>query len=423
MEDITIFLFILASHTLAAFPAWRRMRSGKMLTVADFAVISAVLYYDSGIAIELLGLSSQEKFFTSFFSANANVLAQAVILLIALPWLFRLGSIIEKKNTYKRVGQSVETTKISRRTLFYTLVIFFSATTSYIGYITLSQGSAIWEVRAKVSQDLGVMIILLYLPIYFLAFYITKSDSKTKLGLFFCLSLILASILSTGGIGQRTTILIPFLILVIFRNKVSPTKLILFLAIGIISASMLLPIFKGQYSSRNDSTTDLVVQTIQFDISRSNVLISALERTEPMGTSLLPYPLSGYVYSLLFFIPRQIAPFKGQSTAQYFTSDIVGTTLEETNWGFGIGVVEEVLLNVGFWLSFPLLLVYGVVISKLDKLSQRMPSLIVPTRLSALWLCGYNLPSLLLMFGSMALVCLALHYVFGSHKSSEQASI
>lgn len=74
MENIIIFFFILTSHTLAAFPAWRRMRNDEMLTVADFSVISAILYYDSGIAIELLGLSSQEKFFASFFSTNANVL-------------------------------------------------------------------------------------------------------------------------------------------------------------------------------------------------------------------------------------------------------------------------------------------------------------------------------------------------------------
>jgi hypothetical protein len=61
---------------------------------------------------------------------------------------------------------------------------------------------------------------------------------------------------------------------------------------------------------------------------------------------------------------------------------------------------------------------YGFAIYQLDQLSRRFPSLIVPTRLSALWLCGYHLPALLLMFGSMAVVCLLLHYLFASPRKT-----
>lgn len=417
MENTIVYVLILFSHLLAMLPAWKRARCGEMLTVADFSVISVMLYYDTGLTIDYLGFSSKEEYFTPFFNASENVLVQAILLLICIPWLFRLGSVLSKKSTLN-TSQNPSSFLISNKVAFYVLVFLVTISTSIFGYVIFSSGGSLWEVRARISEQLGILVILLYLPIHILAFYVTKPDAKTKAGLIFCFVLVLASILSTSGIGQRTTVLIPILILGVFRSKIAFTKLLLFACAGLIAASSLLPIFKWQYVNTNYSTAEMVVQTVQLDISRSNVLISALEKTESFGTNVMPYPLAGYVYSVLFFVPRFLVPFKGQSTARYFTSNIVGTPVEETNWGFGIGVLEEILLNIGFWLTFPILLVYGFAIYQLDRLSQRLPSLIVPTRLSALWLCGYHLPALLLMFGSMAVVCLLLHYFFASPRET-----
>ncbi len=417
MENTIIFILVMLSHGLAALPAWRRMRDGKTLTTVDFSVISVAFYYDTGLAIDYFGFSGKEEYFTTFFSANENVLIQAALLLISLPWMFRLGAFLNRKASVK-ISELTSPLPISHRIIFYLLVAFITVSTSIFGYMIFSSGGSLWEIRARITEQLGILAILLYLPIHILAFYVTKPEAKTKVGLLFCLLLVLASIVSTSGIGQRTTVLIPILILGIFRNKITVTKLVLFACVGLFAASAVLPIFKWQYANTNYSAGEMLVKTIQFDVSRSNTLISALERTEAIGTRIMPYPLSGYVYSALFFVPRSWVPFKGQPTAQYFTSDIVGTPVDATNWGFGIGVLEEVLLNIGFWFTFPLLLFYGVIISRLDQLSQQFPSLLVPTRLSALWSCGYHLSAILLMFGSMALVCFLLHNIFISSRSS-----
>jgi hypothetical protein len=119
--------------------------------------------------------------------------------------------------------------------------------------------------------------------------------------------------------------------------------------------------------------------------------------------------MSGYAYCALFFVPRSLAPLKGYPTAQYFTGYVVGMATEATDWGFGVGAIEEILLNGGFLLFVPMMLAYGCVMGLLDRLSQQVPSLLVPTRLGAVWLCGYNLSALILLFGTMFIIALALH--------------
>jgi hypothetical protein len=415
MVNATFFFIILISHLLAFLPTWQRIRNSEHLTVVDWSILSVLLYYDTGLGLEAFNLSSTDKYFINFFSASEDTLIQAFTVLFFLPWMFRFPTFMGEKLGYKIPPlKKIDDQKIkkSRRLLFFLATTLLILIPSYIGLTMLQKGGDIWNTRIALSQDLGGLAILLYMPIHLLAFYITKKDSKTTFGVFFCLFLCLASIVSTLAIGQRTTVIIPIIIVLLFRNRLNAFKLISLLLIGIFAASTLLPIFKGQYSNANYSTRELALQTVQFDISRSNALISALERSESLGTRLLPYPMSGYVYSFLFYIPRQIAPFKGQSTAQHFTGDIVGTSVERTNWGFGIGLLEETLLNAGFLFCLPLLLLYGFCFYQMDRLSNQFSSLIVPSRLAALWICGYNLPAIILLFGTMAFICWLLHCIF-----------
>lgn len=410
--NLIIFAIILFSHVMAARPYYLRLREGKMPNTVDFAAISLILYYDIGLAIELLGFTNETEYFTSFFSADEEILIQAFILLVLAPWLFHLGSIIANKRTKINRQEPVMSLSRSRRTIFYLLTIVISLTLAIYGYKQVYQNASVWAGRSEITEAWGPLIIILYLPIHFLAFYVRTSDASKKSGLLFSLGLVLFGILSTFMIGQRTNVLLPILILVLFRKKITLKKVLIFVSIALIGAAALLPIFKWQYTNTNSSLGELVAQTINSDFSRSYVLTAALERTEPLGTKVMPYPLSGYIYSLLFYVPRQIVPFKGWSTAQYFTSNIVRTHVEDTNWGFGVGAIEEILLNIGLLWCIPGLLVYGMCMGTLDRLSGRVPSLVIPTRLAAIWLCGYGLSTLVLMFGTMALVGWVFHHLF-----------
>jgi len=403
---------IITSHTLAAYPFWAKIGKRMLPTTIDFAMVSIFLCYDIGLALESFGYSQGSPFFESLLLGKPSVLIQALIILVLAPWLLRIGSLLINKSSLTQEHASLLKIQNARRPLFYLLAGSLSVLLAGYGYYQFIHSDSIWVSRANMGSTWGPFIIILYLPIYILAFYIKQEDSRTRAGKLFSLFLIIASILSTITIGERTTVLLPFLIIAIFAFKLTPKRIIVYGVIGIVVSSTLLTMFKWQYSDVDYSLNELVMQTIYSDVSRGHILAATLERTESVGTSIMPYPMAGYVYSSLFFMPRQITPFKGYATATYFTSDIVGTQAEDIDWGFGVGAVEEILLNIGFWLCFPALIIYGLLLGILDRVSWRTSSLVVPTRLAGLWLCAHQLPAILLLFGAMALVNLVLHRLF-----------
>lgn len=421
--NLLVVEIILFSHAMAAAPFIKNLIKGKMPNTAHFAVISIILYYDLGLIIETLGLSVGNAYFLPFFDANPWIVFKAVILLILAPWLFIAGSRIKNKEDGQDLTNTYSHLRESRKSIFYILIISISVCLSIVGVNEILNTDNLWSTRAVVTEKWGPYIVFLYLPLHFLAFYTKQSDSNPKLGLIFSWGLLLATVLSTLGIGQRTNLLLPVLILVLFRKKISLQKVGIFLAVALIAASALLPFFKWQKADSQDvsaSLGTLIAETIEVDFYRGGVLVTALEKSELLGTKIMPYPMSGYVYTLLFYIPRNIAPFKGWSTSQTFTSVIDKTPVEETAWAFGVGAIEELLLSIGFIWTIPCLFIYGIGMGMLDKLASRVPSLLIPTRLAAIWVCGYESSTLLLTFGTMAAVSLGLHSLFVGRHSGQK---
>lgn len=411
--ELLIVTPIFLSHAFASIPFWRRLTRLEIPSVADFATLSVILYFDVGLALEVLGVRYESSFFESFYKSINNLLLLEILILIVTPWLFHLGSVIANPKTELQIQEPVNYIRPSRRNIFYLVAILICIPLAVLGYIQITGAKPIWAVRREIGEAWGSSIIILYLPLHILAYYVRQRDSRTKSGYIFTLFLIIVSILSTIQIGQRTTVLLPFLILLLFTLRVNLWRFSMVAIVGVIIASALLPLFKWQYGTRIDITSsELLINTIQNDVSRTAILSTALKLSDSLGTRIMPYPLSGYVYSALFFVPRQVAPFKGDSTAKYFTSYIAGTTVEETSWGFGLGVIEEISLNAGTLFIIPGLIFYGFVMGRLDLFSKKNPSSVVPSRLGALWLCGYHLPAILLLFGSMMLTCRLLSLVF-----------
>jgi len=409
---LTIFLIILFSHIMALRPFIANTQQGKIPNTSHFATLSIILYYDLGLVIEVFEFPDKSGFFTPFFNENDLILFSEFILILIAPWLFHLGANITNKVNSQNSTNYYSRLRNSTKSLFYIIIISISVYYAILGLMEILPNDPIWVVRARIGKKWGALIILLYLPLHFLAFYTRQSDSKAKTGLLFSLGLTVATIFSTIGMGERTNMLLPLLILILFRKNISIFKIVIFLIIGTLAASALLPLFKWQNTDKNSSISELVVETINGDFYRGGVLATTLEKTELVGTNIMPYPMAGYVYSLLYYVPRQIAPFKGWSTSQTFTSDIVRTPVEDTSWGFGVGVIEEILLNVGFLWCIPGLVLYGMGMGLLDKISSRVPSILIPTRLAAIWLCGYDSSALLLTFGTMAIAAFSLHQLF-----------
>lgn len=409
---LLVFITILISHLFAARPFYLRLRHEEMPSTIHFATISVILYYDLGLGLEALNFPYESNFFLPLFSADEKIILQAFALILFTPWLFELGATLTNKYTNFGIQEPNASLNKERQNLFYFITTSISIALAIFGYRQFAQNPSIWFSRQQIGEALGPFIILLYFPTCFLGFYVRLTNAKTQFGSLYSLGLAIASIFSTFAVGQRNTILVPLLVLTLFHAKINLTRITVFVCVAVVAASALLPIFKWQYSHVDASILDLVGETINGDFSRSPILKTALEMAEPVGTSIMPYPLAGYVYALLYYVPRSIVPFKGWSTAQYFTSELARTPVEDTTWGFGVGAIEEILLNTGLWLLVPGLIVYGMCMGMLDKLSGRIPSLVVSTRLAAIWLCGYDLVSLLVTFGTMAIISFGFHYLF-----------
>ncbi len=405
---------VLLSHLFASGPFWASILRSKLPNTSDFAVISVIFYYDIGLILELLGSKYESPFFTSLLTADEGQFLLAMFFIGLAPWLFHLGAFVANGSALRQSQLPISHLSESRRTSFYGVTALFSLGLAFYGTTRLLTGAPIWLLREQIGLQWGPLIVVLYLPLHILAFYVRQRDSRTIKGLLFALFLVAGAILSTFVIGERTNMLLPFLTLALFRFRLSLGRLATIVGVLLLAASILLPALRWQYAGTEANVGDLVAATISGDISRSPVLNSAIELAEPLGTKVLPYPMAGYVYSALFFVPRQVVPFKGGPTAQYFTGYIANTDPEETTWVLGVGVIEELIINAGLLLVIPGLFVYGLAMGLLDKASARTAALAVPSRLAAVWLCGYNLPAILLLFGTMSLVGLLLHKLFAA---------
>lgn len=424
--SLIIIIIIFCSHIFAVRPFVSNLQKDKMPNTAHFAVASVILYYDFGLLLETLGLSVGNTFFIPFFDAKPSIVFLAFILLISAPWLFLLGSKFTSKESSQDLSSNFSYLRASRKNVFYLTIISISVCVAILGISEVFRSDSLWVARGELSATWGPFILILYLPLHFLAFYTRQSDSDSKNGLLLSWGLVLATVLSTVSIAQRTTLLLPILILTLFRKKISLRRIVVFLAVAIIVASSLLPFFKGQKQDSQDISNSigaLIAETIEADFYRGGVLVTALEKSDLLGTKIMPYPMSGYIYSLLFYLPREIAPFKDWSTSQHFTSVVDKTPVEETKWGFGVGVIEELVLNIGVLLAIPFLFIYGMAMGLIDKLSLRVPSLLVPSRLGAIWLCGYESSVLLFTFGTMTLVAVSLHLLFTQKPIVEETQI
>ena len=223
-------------------------------------------------------------------------------------------------------------------------------------------------------------------------------------------------------IGQRTLVLLPLAMVLLFRLRLTVLRVIVVTAIAIIGAGLLLPLFKWQYSTNRIDVTNNMRSTLSNDMSRTDITADVIARCPSWGTEIMPFPLAGYAYSALFYVPRKLAPFKGRSTSVQYTAAVAGSIPEETNWGFGVGAIEEVILNAGVACAIPGLLAYGICMGLLERLSRRYSTLRLPFRLATIWSCGYHLPAIILTFGTMGVLCLICEIAFCDNRVPDIAA-
>ena len=399
------------SHALAMRGFWKSLRQGVFPHATQSVPASFILYYDLGLLAELCGYTYEVRYFTSIFRVDETQQLIAVGLIGFGPWLVLAGARLVQDCSRRSAPIVPLRLTVGSQLLFYSVSLFAVSLLAWIGYSHIGNGQAIWEVRQNIGEDYGFMCIMFYIPLQLLAFFVTTRDARGLFGTLFTVGLVLGSCVTTVCLGQRTLLLLPALIVLFFRFRPTPGKVVAALSLPIVAACMLTA-FKGHFASSGLRTDELVVQTVHIDFSRTGILLKALELSEPVGTRALPYPGSGYVYTALFTIPRTIVPFKGHSTAHEFTALIMGEQSNSLTWGFAVGMVEELVLNAGLWPCLGGLVVWGMIVGMLDRLADSIRAMRVPLSIGCLFLCGYDSSALLLMYGLMAIMGALLEFCF-----------
>jgi len=369
--------------------------------------LSFVVYFDLEIGFESFGGLYSNAFFKPFFCADDAVLAIAITAIVLGPWIAKAGYIF----ALRRPAQSRRVlVRLTSPKLLYISAIVLGCLLSAFSLWRVASAPYLWSARAELGSVLGPLVILLYAPLGVLGFYVRQPESRTTTGKIFTFALLLLSMASTLCIGERSLTLLPILLVAFFYGRVSVRRMAVAGLLLVTLAAALLPFFKIGFKDRD--STELASSVFSGDIARGPVLVATIENSRALGTRILPYPGFGYVYSALLYIPRAVAPFKGTSTATQFTAKMDSSKAEETTWNLGIGAIDEIILNFGWLLALPGLFIYGVFFALLDRAAMSYPVLKVASLLSAVWLMGYNLPSLLNTFGAIALFGLGCQLTF-----------
>jgi len=394
---------ILMSHGTYLTPCVGAMRSGRRPRAIDLAGVSVVIFFDFGVLLEALGVAVPDPHMGAMFAGKESSVIAAVLLVAAAPWLLRLGWRITAKQTAQNdIG--LQLWSGAPRRWFYLVLGLVCAVCALCPIAAFGAHPRLWESRALMGSLLGPFIIVLSLPMYLLAFYARLRESRRGWGRVVMIGTAAASVLATFCAGQRTLVLLPVLIVLLFGSRFTWRRWVAVGALAGAFAAMLLPWFKYSAGETDSSATQLLAEVMEKDFYRGPELVRAMGMASWFGTNTVAYPGAGYVYAGLFFVPRSWAPFKGGGTAQAFTAKVMQSDSQGLEWGFGISAISEAVLNFGL-VAAPLVLVgYGVAAGWLESLAARWVSLEVPLMLAGLWVFGYHLPALLLNFGAMAVV-------------------
>jgi len=372
--------------------------------MCDFAAVSIVLYYTLGIIAEVSQPVQLGELIPIFGHSEPTACISLALIAVA-PWVLRLGSMVTTPQ-YTGILTSTKLLLPSRtRKRFYFAALIICTVVAAQSLRGLLTADILWTLQADTLAAWGPFILWFYIPSALLVLFVASTDVRSTNDKLICVFMVVTSICATVTLCERTLMLIPILVVFLFARSITIKRLVFVPAAALLLATVMLPVFKPSFANDDRSFTDLTFALIHGDISRAGVLAHAVDRSEAVGTRTLSYPMSGYVYAVAFFVPRSIAPWKGQSTAQEFTAAMSDTKLIDTDWGYGVGLIEETVLNAGIVFSIPILFCYGLLFGCLDKL--KSPALIVPLRLGTLWIAGYHLTALMQTFGPAIIVASA----------------
>ena len=180
--------------------------------------LSVVLYYDAAAALEFCGFAYQNPYLPSLEEVSANTF---VLVMLHAFWQ-RHGSSSWARRCPRAACHRYpvcRTVSTSKPVLFYAIATLATLCLVTWSVMELRLGESVWVIRSRVGARWGTSIVALYLPFALLAFFLRQKNALTRRGLAFCICLAFAAALVSLPLGQRTLVLQPFLIAIVFWPK------------------------------------------------------------------------------------------------------------------------------------------------------------------------------------------------------------
>lgn len=407
--EILVATVLLIAHVPLAVFAIRAWEKGQPPLCIYLVGVSALLYWDASICYEALGGKYENQLFNPFFSSSEWTLILSTAVAAFSPWIICAGYwLIGRRKTHRPSRRMLRLK--SPKTFYFAATAISLAVATYSISNLLNFGS-IWVARAVVGAAMGPLVVLLFVPLGILCFYILMPEAHSAKGKAFCCLLVVCASLSVLVLGERTGVLLPFLIVGLFYGRASLKRIVVSGLVLLIFAALVLPLFKWQ-SAGATSVEEVLSSAFSGDVARGPILEKSVDLAGATTSRILPYWGSGYVYVLFYYVPRSIAPFKGTSTGTWFTAAALDSKDDEIGWSLGVGCIEELLLNFGWLGLVPGLLLIGAAFRLIDSLTVRVPVIGIMAVLAGIWFCGYNLGALVNVFGSIGIFGAGSQFLF-----------
>lgn len=211
----------------------------------------------------------------------------------------------------------------------------------------------------------GVLLLLpMVVSIYYLYIYLHE---RNKSALYYFIFYFILSLSPAFAVGERTALIKVFLLpLLVIYERYPRSKYLIYSFSFIVLIIYLYSSFKVTLLHSENLFLDITKN--DFDMNWN--LWYIMENANLFYSKIISFPGSGYLYTFLIFLPRNIAPFKGYSSTMQFTYyygiqnniPLGASTIGELSWQYKFGVMQEALTNFGYLGVITVSILVGIVL-------------------------------------------------------------
>ncbi|WP_342480561.1 O-antigen polymerase [Paenibacillus sp. FSL L8-0340] len=301
----------------------------------------------------------------------------------------------------------------------FTFFSFYFAVTNILE-IGLSNITNNMILRGQLST-LGPFAIILMFPLGVSTYYwIRLINGERKLSIK-CSSVLfsLMALVVAFFRGQRTDIILIILLpLIYYFYKKRKISILLFSFIGLIVLSSIYAIFfKVTTNNLGLKIGDAIKGVVTGDLDRNWTYWMSVGNSRFISNDIMNEPYSGYIYTILTFIPRSLIEFKGYSTETWFVYFMGNNifyewgvaSLSNINWGITLSGLSEGFINGGYVGGVIFSILTGYILREMDYLLEKYEYLTSCIPFIALLLAGYTFYNIIVIYLPVVITLIVLN--------------